>query len=141
MIATDPALVALLVSAALHAGFQLTVTALAYPALARVAPARWPAAHQAHSRAIAPVVALLYLALVATCGWSLVAAGPDLWMVLTVAAAGSALLLTALWAGPLHSRLGRCHDPQVLQRLLLVDRCRTVAALACLAAALAAVLT
>ena len=42
--------VALLVSTALHAGFQLTVTFVVYPGLADVQPDRWPVAHARHSR-------------------------------------------------------------------------------------------
>ena len=52
--------VALLASTALHAGFQLKVTLVVYPALADVQPNLWAAAHARHSRRITPLVALVY---------------------------------------------------------------------------------
>ncbi len=52
--------VALLVATAVHAGFQLTVSRLVYPALAAVAPAAWEPTHAAHSRRITPLVGLVY---------------------------------------------------------------------------------
>src|SRR3712207_7268377 len=39
---------------AAHLGFQATVTAVVYPALARTPAPQWAAAHRAHSRAITP---------------------------------------------------------------------------------------
>ena len=58
--------VALVAATSLHAGFQLTVTLLVYPALARVAPERFAEAHGRHSRAIVPLVGLVYAAVVVT---------------------------------------------------------------------------
>ena len=62
---------ALLAATALHFGFQVTVTAIVYPALARVAAPGWAAAHRAHTRAIMPMVAVVYGALGLAGGWAL----------------------------------------------------------------------
>lgn len=123
-----PAAVALLVASALHLGFQLSVTVLVYPALARVATPDWEVDHAAHSRRIVPLVVLTYglllLALLAA-----LAAGPrTAW--LGVAGAGTALALvtTALAAAPTHGRLGAGRDDVLVARLLRVDRWRSVGA-------------
>jgi len=59
--------VALLAATGVHAGFQAAVTLLAYPALADVPPADFPAAHDAHSRRITPLVAVVYAAALVAC--------------------------------------------------------------------------
>ena len=120
-----PALVA---ATALHAGFQLTVTLVVYPALAAVRAADWCPAHDAHSRRIAPLVAVVYgAALVATVGAVLVApsAGTVAALVGTLAAVG----VTAASAAPTHGRLGGGRDDALVRRLLTVDRLRVLAAL------------
>ncbi len=132
--------VALLAAAALHAGFQLTVTAVVYPALARVPGAQWRVAHDAHSRAIVPLVVLTYGALLAGGAWVLTSA-PSLWTVLSLGSAGLSVLATALVAAPTHGRLAGGPTPDLLRRLLRADRVRAVGALGCLVAAGAAVLT
>ena len=124
-----------LAATALHLGFQLTVTVLVYPALARTDPDRWVEVHGRHSRGITPVVALVYAALLAAGGWSL-ATGPDAAGALSVAAVAATLAVTALLAAPLHGRLTEA-DPHLLRRLLVVDRVR--AGLAVLAVVLAVV--
>lgn len=86
---------AFLVATAAHAGFQLTVTALVYPALVRVGPEGWQQAHTRHSRAILPLVVLVY----------------------------GALLVTATASAPTHRRLVT-PEPHLLRRLLVVDRVR-----------------
>lgn len=127
----------LIAATAAHLGFQATVTAVVYPALARVPPAGWAAAHHAHSRAITPLVAVVYGALLVACGWAL-------WTdrsaatVVAVAATAAAMLVTAAAAAPAHGRLAGGHDPDRIHRLLRVDRLRAVAAAIALVAALAA---
>lgn len=113
-------------ASALHAGFQITVTTLVYPALATRSRAEWPVAHARHTRAITPVVGIVYGALVVT-GVPLVVSGPGPadWVALTGAAV--ALALTATVAAPLHGRLDERDDPRVA-RLLTVDRWRCLAA-------------
>lgn len=129
---------ALLVGAtALHAGFQLTVTALVYPRLADTAPAAWSREHARHSRTIAPLVAVVYAAVLAACGWALADPGPA--VVAAAAASAVALGTTALLAAPLHGRLARTGpDPRLVRRLLAADRARAVAAVAAVPAALVA---
>ena len=128
---------ALLAAAAAHLGFQVTVTAVVYPALARVPVPQWPAAHGAHSRAITPVVAAVYGSLLATGAWALWS-GPSPWTWATLAATAAAMLVTAFAAAPTHGRLGQGHDPRRIRFLLRADRLRTVAAAVALFAALAA---
>ena len=130
--------VVLVAATFLHAGFQLTVTTLAYPALAQLARPDFAHAHAAHSRAIVPLVALVHAAVVAS---SLGAVVSDPGSVLAWSAAVAsavALLVTALRAAPLHGRLGRLGpEPDLLRSLLRADRVRTGFALLAAAAALA----
>ncbi len=125
---------ALLTAAAVHLGFQATVTAVVYPALARVPAERWADAHRAHTRAITPVVAAVYGALVLAGGWALVS-GPGAWTLAALAATAVAVLVTAVAAAPAHGRLGAGHDRDRIRRLLRADRVRAAAAAAALVAA------
>lgn len=127
---------ALLAAAALHAGFQLTVTVLVYPTLARNGPATWSRAHARHSRAIVPLVVVTYGTLVASAAWAL-ASDPTTPVVLTAVAAAACMGVTATLAAPTHGRLTR-PDPALLRTLLRVDRVRAVLATLALIAALAA---
>ena len=123
-------------AAAVHAGFQLTVTVLVYPALAAVPAEQWTAAHSAHSRRITPLVGVAYAALVLTGGWYVVA-GPDVVGCVALLLAGLALVVTAASSAPLHGRLAS-DDARLSTRmpqLLRVDRLRCAAALAAAAAA------
>ena len=138
---TEPGVVALLAASGLHAGFQLTVSLLVYPALADLSPEAWSRAHDAHGRRIAPLVGVVYLALAAS-GLAAVLATPgDGWVWAADACALGAGLVTAAAAAPTHGRLGRARTDDAVRRLLVVDRLRTVLAVAGLACALAAVLT
>ena len=128
----------LVATAALHLGFQLTVTLVVYPALAGVRADDWETAHAAHSRRISVVVALAYLPLLGVGLWAL-AAGPrdaGVW----VAAAGAALafLTTAAVAAPTHGRLGGGRTDPLVRRLLAADRVRLLGAALCLVGALVA---
>ena len=128
---------ALVVAAAAHLGFQLTVSLVVYPALA-VAPAEsWATVHAAHSRRIAPLVGVLYAGLLGTAAGALLTA-PSPGTVVAAAAAIVTIGITATLAGPLHVRLGRGREEALLRRLLRVDRLRTFAALVTLVAALLA---
>ena len=128
----------LLAAAALHAGFQLTVTAIVYPALASTPDDDWPGAHARHSRRIAPVVALVYGAAVVACALAATAdPSPGTWV--AVAGTAVAIVVTATVAAPLHGRLDT-RDPALLARLLAADRVRCISACLALAGALGAVL-
>ena len=124
----------LLAAAAVHLGFQLTVSLVVYPALADEPEDRWQRAHDAHSRRITPVVIVVYGLLVGACAWAILAA-PDRWTLIAVVAAAVAGLLTALGAAPAHGRLGRSWSRELLDRLLWIDRGRTAAAVVCAVAA------
>ncbi|MDN4174256.1 hypothetical protein QWY28_14930 [Nocardioides sp. SOB77] len=126
----------LLGATALHAGFQLTVTTLVYPRLADTPAADWRRVHERHGRTITPLVAVVYAAVLAACGWALADPGPA--VVAAASACGLALGTTAARAAPLHGRLADRPDPRLLARLLAVDRVRAVAAVAAVPAALAA---
>ena len=141
MSATAAALTVAVAASALHLGFQLTVTVLAYPALAHVEDAAWADAHRAHSRAIVPLVVLTYGALVLALGWALLVdpvspVSPRL--VVALAGASLSMLTTAVAAAPTHTRLGRGRDAALVRRLLVVDRVRTLGAVVCLIGAVGA---
>jgi hypothetical protein len=116
------AVVAFAVAAGLHAGFQLTVTVLVYPVLGARSGAEWRSAHDRHSRSIAPLVGVVYLAVLVT-GGLLVAAGPDPLGWLGLALTAGALATTAAVAAPLHGRLD-ARDDALVARLLVADRWR-----------------
>lgn len=128
---------ALVTATALHAGFQLTVTLVVYPALATVPAAAWSPAHDAHSRRVAPLVALVYgAALVTAVGTVLVT--PSGGTVTALVGLLTAVGVTAASAAPAHGRLGRGKDDDLMRTLLRADRVRALAAVAALAGALAA---
>ena len=134
--------VALVAATSLHAGFQLTVTLLVYPALARVAPEAFVEAHGRHSRAIVPLVGLVDAVVVGTALGAVVTDTGSVLAWLTAVASAGALLVTALRAAPLHGRLGRLGrlgrqgpEPGLLRSLLAADRLRTLLALVAAVAA------
>lgn len=129
----------LLLLAAAHLGFQLTVDLVVYPALGEVPDAGWKAAHEGHSRRITPVVAVIYPPLVLVLGWTVVALPGEVgtWVVL----AGGLLAVgaTAAVAAPTHGRLATApavERPGLMRRLDRADRVRTVGALVCVVGAL-----
>jgi hypothetical protein len=122
--------------AAAHAGFQLTVTVLVYPALVEVGPAAWDLAHARHSRRIVPLVAVLYAGLLGT-GGALVLDGPEALGWVGLVATAVALATTAVAAAPLHGRL-RADTDDLRRRLLVVDRVRCAGAVVGAVAAVAA---
>jgi hypothetical protein len=132
------ATVAFAIATALHAGFQATVTLLVYPVLTDRRPDEWRAAHERHSRAVAPLVGVVYLALLVTGGF-LAASGPGAagWVALLLTAA--ALATTAVAAAPTHGRLAE-RDDALVARLLVADRCRCALAVLGAVAASAAVI-
>ena len=125
---SDVAATAFLAAAGAHAGFQATVTLVVYPTLSHVRAAHWRQAHDRHSRAVLPLVAVSYLALAATGAWWLATDWSAL-SVVAVALAALAMAVTAVLAAPLHRRLVK-RDEAALTRLLAVDRARTVLAFA-----------
>ena len=129
----------LVLAAGAHLGFQLTVTLVVYPALADLSGDRWTAAHDAHSRRITAVVAVVYVGLLAAVAASLLLEPVSAATTMAAVGAVSSIGLTAVGAAPLHGRLGRGHDPGLLSRLLLVDRLRLVGAVVCAAGAVWAI--
>lgn len=136
-----PAEVALLAASALHLGFQATVTAVVYPALADVSADRFAGAHAAHSRRIVGVVGVVYVVLAAACLIVLLAGPRTPATLLSVLAAAVGAGVTAAVAAPTHGRLGRLgRRPELVRRLLVADRIRCVAALLGALAALVSIL-
>lgn len=120
--------VALALVAAAHLGFQATVTALVYPALARTGVERWADVHDRHSRRITPLVGLLYPALVVA-GVGVALAGPSTAGWVALAGVAVSVVATAAVAAPTHARLGRRGPQQdLLRRLLVADRVRLLGA-------------
>ncbi|MGB3763084.1 MAG: hypothetical protein WA966_07665 [Ornithinimicrobium sp.] len=137
----EASVVCLTVATAWHAGFQLTVTSVVYPALVAVPHQDWRRAHTAHGRAITPVVVLTYGALLTALTWSLWSqpSDPAVW----VCAGGAALSMsaTAFAAAPTHRELARRRDPRLLRRLIVSDRVRAVGAGVAFAAGVVALAT
>lgn len=132
---------ALVAASALHAGFQLAVSTLVYPALAGQSPERFAAAHDAHSRRVTPLVGLVYASVIASAAMALTELRGDRPRVAVTAALTAqavALGTTAAVAAPLHGRLGRRRTDDDLRRLRRADLVRTLAAVAGLAAAVSA---
>lgn len=133
-------LVALAVVAAVHAGFQVTVSAVVYPVLADRTGPDFAAAHTDHSRRIVRLVGPLYLAVLAVGAWVVVAAPLGPAVLVALGAQAVVLLTTAAVAAPAHGALGRDGPtPPLLRRLLTADRVRAGAAVVGLVAALVAV--
>ena len=123
---------ALLAASALHVGFQLVVTGVVYPALAEVPDDVWTRAHDAHSRRITVVVAVVYALLAAACLWVLVSGPYNAFVFLSLAGAAIAALTTAFVAAPAHGRLGReGRSEAVMRRLKHADVARLGAAGLC----------
>ncbi|MDQ2757965.1 MAG: hypothetical protein M3Y71_15660 [Actinomycetota bacterium] len=120
--------VLLVVAAVLHLGFQLTVTALVYPALAGASPGQWRVVHAGHSRRIVPLVVVTYGLLLLALGWAVLAGPRTAWLGVAGAGAALAFLVTAAAAAPTHGRLAAGRDDALVARLLRVDRWRSVGA-------------
>ena len=135
----DAPAVALLGAAALHLGFQLTISTLVYPALVRSPQRDWAEVHDRHSRGVTPLVALVYAVLVAAAAWAVLAGSLTVGSVVALAGATVSLATTAFVAAPLHGRLGREGPvPTLLHRLVVADRVRTAGAVVCAAGAVIA---
>lgn len=134
----DPAPWLLLVAAA-HLGFQLTVDLVVYPALADVSEGAWATAHDRHSRRIVPLVAALYPPLVLLLGWAVVVEPRSAGAWLAVAGGLLSVGTTAAVAAPTHGRLssvGAADRPALMRRLDRADRVRSVGAVVCVVGAL-----
>ncbi len=134
----DAAATAFLVATSVQAGFLATVTMLVYPELARVRATHWRQAHDRHRRSIVPMMAVIYVAVAGAGAWWLAVD----WSTLAAVAVTVAVLsmaVTAVLAAPLHRRLVR-RDDGLIDRLLRVDRMRTVLAVAAVALAVIRVL-
>ena len=132
----------LLTAAAVHLGFQATVTSLVYPALVargRRGDADWAVVHAEHSRRITPLVVLVYgglLVAVLASLWHLVTEEVTWAPVVAVTGAGVAFGATAVAAAPAHGRLARGWSPRVARRLVLADLVRLAGAVTCVVGAL-----
>lgn len=135
MTLSEPAPWLLLVAAA-HLGFQLTVVLVVYPALGEVPPDTWSGAHERHSRRIVPLVAALYPPLVLLLGWAVATEPRAAGAWLAVVGGLLSVVTTAAVAAPVHGRLSSvpaADRPALMRRLHRADRVRTVGALLCVA--------
>ena len=129
----------LLLVAAAHLGFQLTVDLVVYPALGDVSDDAWLAAHDRHSRRIVPLVAALYPPLVLLLGWAVVAEPSAAGTWLAVVGGLLSVGTTAAVAAPTHGRLSSAEvtdRPDLMRRLDRADRVRSVGAVVCVVGAL-----
>ena len=97
------------------------------PGVRRGAGREWTRHHTAHSRRITPLVVGVYAAVVAACGWVLVAGGWQPSTAVAVAASALAMLTTAAVAAPAHGRLGAGRGERDLAVLVRADRVRLAA--------------
>lgn len=134
----ETAEILVLAAAGLHAGFQVVVSVLVYPALLRAEP--FAPAHARHSRGIAPIVLVVYGALVASGVLRLVVGDLDPASYVALGGAALAGLTTALVAAPTHGRLGDGRTDALARRLTAADWVRTVGAVTGFVGALVAVL-
>ncbi|KRE93974.1 hypothetical protein ASG76_11185 [Nocardioides sp. Soil774] len=128
----------LLLAAAAHLGFQVTVDLVVYPALGEVPREAWFVAHDRHSRRITPVVALVYPPLVVLLGWAAVAEPRSTGTWVAVAGGLLAVGATAAVAAPTHGRLSSAsvaERPALMRRLDRADRVRTIGAVVCVVGA------
>ena len=128
----------LLLVAAAHLGFQLTVAAVVYPALREVADDAWPGAHERHSRRIAPLVGVLYVPRVLALAWTAMAEPNAGGTWLALAGGALSVVTTAVLAAPVHGRLATvpaAERPELLGALGRADLIRTVGAVVCLVGA------
>lgn len=126
---------ALVLAAGLHAGFQLTVSMVVYPALAEVGQGAWGSAHAGHSRRITPVVGIAYVSAAVACAGALLT-DPTYGAWLAAIGTAAAFAVTGFVAVPLHGRLSHGPDAALLRRLLRTDWIRTGCALLALLGAL-----
>ncbi|MFC5380921.1 hypothetical protein [Aquipuribacter nitratireducens] len=133
---------ALVVAAAAHAGLELVVHLVVYPALAggsAASPATALAAHEAHTRRMAVAVAPVYLALVVSAAGAL-ATGPGPLTVVAAVLVVAVLAVTAFLAVPCHDALRRSRDPaeraRLHRRLARTDLVRLLLAVALLVVSL-----
>ena len=128
----------LLLLAAVHLGFQLTVDLVVYPALGEVPDAAWAVAHEGHSRRITPVVAAIYPPLVVVLGWAVASEPREMGTWVALAGGLVSVVATAAVAAPTHGRLASVppgERPALMRRLDRADRVRTVGAVTCLVGA------
>ena len=130
------ALVTLLLVAAGHLGFQLTVSLVVYPALAEVGADSWRVAHERHARRIAPLVGAIYVPLVLVLAWTAATEPQATGTWLALVGGALSVVTTAVIAAPLHGRLGGAAErPELLRDLCRADRIRTVGAVVCVVGA------
>ena len=130
------ALVTLLLVAAGHLGFQLTVSLVVYPALADVGADSWRVAHERHARRIAPLVGAIYVPLVLVLAWTAATEPQATGTWLALVGGALSVVTTAAIAAPLHGRLGGATErPELLRDLCRADRIRTVGAVVCVVGA------
>ncbi|HEX5919265.1 MAG TPA: hypothetical protein VFY76_15500, partial [Nocardioides sp.] len=95
----------------------------------------WSAAHERHSRRIAPLVGVLYVLLVAALTWTTATEPTAAGTWLALLGGALAVLTTAVLAAPMHGRLATvpaAERPELLGALGRADLVRTLGAAVCL---------
>ncbi|MGL5866741.1 MAG: hypothetical protein ACRCYX_12895 [Dermatophilaceae bacterium] len=105
------------------------MTGVVYPALDDLPDERWEAGQEQHRRRIAPVVLIVYGALLGAAAWRTVAGHLTSGTYACFAGIALALAVTAFSAAPTHGKLGASRTPQLMRRLLMADQIRLAAAL------------
>lgn len=119
---------ALVVATSVHAGFQVVVTFLVYPAFRDVPLDHWATYHSDHSRRITGIVVLVYAGLLGASAWVMAAGPRNAGTVTAVVLSTLVVLTTAFVAAPAHGRLSPDRGERDLVRLIRADRVRLVAA-------------
>jgi hypothetical protein len=124
----QPAALALVVATCLHAGFQVVVTFLVYPAFRGIPEAHWTHFHRDHTRRITWIVVVTYALVLGASTWVLASGPRNAGTVTAVCLCALAVLTTAVVAAPTHGRLSVRRDARDLERLVRADRVRAAAA-------------
>ena len=110
-----------------YAGFQWTVQVLVYRQFELVPPSVFTAYEAAHQRRVSLVVGPLFAGQAVTAA-GLLFTGAGALRFVSAALLAAILVLTGLFAVPLHRRLSDGFDPVAYRSLLRVDLLRAVAA-------------
>jgi hypothetical protein len=123
----QPAALALVVATCLHAGFQVVVTFLVYPAFRDIPESHWTRFHRDHTRRITWIVIATYALVLGASTWVLASGPRNAGTVTAVSLCALAVLTTAVVAAPAHGTLSVRRDRD-LERLVRADRVRAAAA-------------
>ena len=114
-------------SASAMTGIIWYVQLVHYPLFAEVGDDIWFAFHADHERRTGWVVAPLMIAELTSAAGTVLLSGPGVLALAGLALAAATWGLTFTLAVPLHRRLNRTRDPDVIERLVRINWLRTAA--------------